>query len=246
MAFNEDKCHVLHVGRLNAKHQYTMGGIQLEGVGQEKDVGVIIADSLRPSLQCAKAAKKANSVLGQLSRGVTYRDKDCVMSLYQTYVRPHLEYAVTAWSPWTMGDKEILEAVQRRAVKMVTNLKGKGYHERLGELGLTTLEERRERGDLIQAYKVITGKEAVDLRTWFSLCSDREGGRDTRSSSGLYNVERAEGRLEIRKNFWSIRVGEKWNQLPDMVKAAKSTNCFKNGLDNWVENQKSTAFRGGT
>ena len=111
MPFNEDKCHVLHVGRTNSKHQYTMGGIQLEGVGQEKDVGVIISDYLRSSLQCAKAAKKANDVLGQLIRGVTYRDKDCFISLYQTYVRPHLEYAVAAWSPWTLGDREVLESV---------------------------------------------------------------------------------------------------------------------------------------
>ena len=105
---------------------------------------MIISDNLRPSLQCAKAAKKANAVLGQLSRGVTYRDKECFMSLYQTYVRPHLEYAVAAWSPWTLGDKEVLEAVQRRAVRMVTNLTGKSYQERLAELGMTTLEQRRE------------------------------------------------------------------------------------------------------
>ena len=146
MPFNEDKCDVLHIGRTNAKHQYIMGGIQLLGVKQEKDVGVIIADSLRPSLQCAKSAKKANAVLGQLSR-----DRECFMSLYQTYVRPHLEYAVAAWSPLTFGVKDVLEAVQTRAVSMVTNLRGKGSQERLTELGMTSLEERRERGDLIQA-----------------------------------------------------------------------------------------------
>ena len=86
---------------------------------------VIIADSLRPSLQCAKSAKKANAVLGQLSR-----DRECFMSLYKTYVRPHLEYTVAAWSPWTLGDKDVLEAVQRRAVRMVTNLRGKSYQKR--------------------------------------------------------------------------------------------------------------------
>ena len=59
------------------------------------------------------------------SRGVTYRDRECFMSLYQTYVRPHLKYAVAAWSPWTLGDKDVLEAVQRRAVRMVTDLRGK-------------------------------------------------------------------------------------------------------------------------
>ena len=127
--------------------------------------------NLKPSLLCAKAAQKANRVSGQLTRGVSYRDKECFMRLYQTYVRSHLEYAVAAWSPWSQGDKDILEAVQRRAVMMVTNLKWKDYRQRLEELSITTLAERRERGDLIQAYKVLTGKERVSFQTWFQMCA---------------------------------------------------------------------------
>ena len=57
-----------------------MGGIQEVGAG-EKCV-VIIAESLRLSLQCAKSAKEANAVLGQSSRGFTYRYSECFMSLY--------------------------------------------------------------------------------------------------------------------------------------------------------------------
>ena len=191
LTFNRDKCHVIQVGRSNARHKYTMEGSELERVQQEKDVGVIIAENLKPSLQCAKAAQKANSVLGLLTRGVGYRDK---------------EYAVAAWSPWNQGDKEVLEGVQRRAVKMVTNLKGKTYHQRLEELGLTKLEERRERGDLIMAYKVITGKDKVNHESWFRMCEGLNDRRETRYLGGLYNVERLEGRLEIRQNFWSVRV----------------------------------------
>ena len=75
-------------------------------------------------MQCAKAAKKANSVLGQLCRGVGYRDKIVFIDLYKTYVRPHLEYAVQAWSPWTIGDKEVLEAVQRSRVPKRPKMSG--------------------------------------------------------------------------------------------------------------------------
>ena len=249
LPFNRDKCHVLQLGRSNARHKYTMEGSELERVQQEKDVGVIIAENLKPSLQCAKAAQKANSVLGQLTRGVGYRDKECFINLYLTYVRPHLEYAVAAWSPWNQGDKEVLEGVQRRAVKMVTNLKGKTYHLRLEELGLTTLEERRERGDLIMAYKVITGKDKVNYESWFRMCEGMNDRRETRYLGGLYNVERLEGRLEMRQNFWSVRVASKWNSLPDLVKSANTVNMFKNGLDNWMEREKQrrgTAYIGGS
>ena len=49
------------------------------------------------------------------------------------YVRPHLEYAGVSWSPWLVQDKEVLERVQRRAIGMVTNLRGGTYEERLKE-----------------------------------------------------------------------------------------------------------------
>ena len=99
MMFNVAKCKVIHAGARNMGYSYTMGGRELEEVDFEKDVGVIIQKNLRPSLQCARAAKKANSVLGQLSRAVTYRDRETFMSLFTTYVRQHLEYAVQAWCP---------------------------------------------------------------------------------------------------------------------------------------------------
>ena len=81
--------------------------------------------SLKPSLQCTRAAARANTVLGQLSRAVSYRDRSTFLKLYKVYVRPHLEYAVASWSPWTVEDKETLERIQRRAVGMVSNLTGR-------------------------------------------------------------------------------------------------------------------------
>ena len=117
------KCHVLHLGRNNPKFDYTMGADALGEAEWEKDLGVIVHNSLRPSLQCAKAAKKANAVLGQLIRGVTYRDKVVFTNLYKTFVRPIIEYCACSWSPWTEGDKNVLEAVQKRAVKAISNLR---------------------------------------------------------------------------------------------------------------------------
>ena len=98
---------------------------------------MIVTNSLKPSLQCAKAAKKANQVLGQMSRGITYRDKYTFTRLYKVYVRPHLQYCSSAWSPYSVADKELLEQVQKRAVKMISNLQGT-YEQKLKVLGLAT------------------------------------------------------------------------------------------------------------
>ena len=74
------------------KFSYTTNGVQLEEIEVEKDVGVLITTDLKPSKQCSAAAGKANGVLGQISRGVKYRDKKTFIQLYKVYVRPHLEY----------------------------------------------------------------------------------------------------------------------------------------------------------
>ena len=212
-----------------------MDGRQLESVDSEKDVGVTIHKSLKPSLQCSKAANKANLILGQLARAVTFRDKTTFIKLYLVYVRPHLEYAVQSWNPWTMADKEMLEQVQRRAVRMVSNTRGKTYEEKLAELGMVTLETRRQRGDMIQTYKIMSGTDQVKPETWFNLGSvvEREGAAQTRGVTGHLNIQERWANTEVRRNFFSVRVIKPWNNLPEDLKKASTVDNFKNGFDEW-------------
>ena len=75
-----------------------------------------------------------------------YRARATWITLYKTYERCHLEYCIQAWSPWIVADRNVLEMVQMRAVKMVSQLESKDYKGRLDEVGFTTLEERRKQG----------------------------------------------------------------------------------------------------
>ena len=224
MEFNVDKCHIMHIGSGNQEFKYYMGNQELQPSAFVMDIGVLIQPNLRPSLQCAKAAKTANAVLGQISRAESYRDKETFLKLFRTYVRPHLEYCVATWSPWTEGEKNILEKVQKRAISMVTNFKGRSYEEKLTEAGMVTLVERRRRGDLLQAYRVFNGVDNVDPGIWFSSAQVREGATATRQTSGFMNVTRGEGRIEIRENVWSQRVIDPWNNLPNQVKESETFN----------------------
>ena len=236
MVFNADKCKVVHFGKRNPCNGYTMQNITLKSVDFEKDVGVLIHNSLKPSLQCNTAAKKANQVLGQMSRSLSYRDKNTWISLYKMYVRPHLEYCVQAWNPWTLKDIAVLENVQKRAVRMVSGLQGHTYEEKLAEVGLTTLEERRTRGDLIQVWKVLHNYDDVK-NCWFTMAS--ESVRETRLSSSPWNITVPIVATDIRRNFFTIRVINFWNNLPEHVKSARTLNLYKNYYDQWQSNQMS-------
>ena len=225
MAFNVQKCKIMHVGHTNPGHEYTMSGTRLEDTEEERDLGVIMSRKLKPGPQCAKAARTAQSVLGQLARAFHFRDRHVFVKLYKSYVRPHLEFAGQAWAPWTAADKDILENVQRRAIKMVSGLKSASYEERLTELGMTTLEERRHQADMQYVYKILTGREDVDKGQWFTMAS--EAARNTRVMDHRLNVRVKHGRLDVRRNFFSVRVTGLWNKIPGHIKDLQTVVGFK-------------------
>ena len=84
------------------------------------------------------------------------------MPLYISLVRPHLEYCVQAWSPYYRKDIDKLEKVQRRAVRMITDLRGTSYREKLLELGLFSLEKRRIRADLVCIFRILKGIDKIN------------------------------------------------------------------------------------
>ena len=99
LAFNVAKCKIMHIGKNNSCYEYTMSGVRLEVVEEERDIGVIVHKSLKPTKQCKKAADMASAVLRQLCKNFHYRDRHTFKKLYVQYVRPHVEFASPAWSP---------------------------------------------------------------------------------------------------------------------------------------------------
>ena len=87
-------------------------------------------------------------------RAITSRSSDILIPLYIALVRPNLEYANVVWSPYLKKDKQRLENVQRHFTKRISGLSTLSYTDRLRILNLPSLEYRRLRGDLIEAYKI--------------------------------------------------------------------------------------------
>jgi len=83
---------------------------------EERDLGVIMHRSAKPSSQCAEASKKANSILGMITWTIVTRDKDTILRLYKSLARPQLEYCIQVWNPYLKQD---MGKVQRRATKMI-------------------------------------------------------------------------------------------------------------------------------
>ena len=138
-----------------------------------------------------------------------------------------MEFAVTAWSPWTEADKECLDKVQMKAVKMISGMASHDYKDRLAELGMETLEERRHRMDNGHGPSVpdCHGKDKVKSESWFTMA--REGQRQTRGNAHPLSLKKQRARLEVRRNFFSHRVVDGWNNIPSVIKDTRTVTSFK-------------------
>jgi ribonuclease P/MRP protein subunit RPP40 len=177
MNHNTKKCGVMNIGRnkeVGSIRSYTLlnsegNRVTIRPTKEERD--------FKFGAQAAHAASKANRILGMLKRTFLSRDVELWTSLYRTYIRPQLEFAVSAWNLYRRRDVACLEKVQRRVTRLPTSLRGVQYEERLARMGLTTLETICVRGDLIELFKIVRGEDDISWHNELMWSQPRESKR---------------------------------------------------------------------
>ena len=230
MRLNYDKCKVMHIGSMNKRAKYVMQDKEtqrahvLQSTELEKDLGVFISSDLKNYEQAKSASSKAMQMFGMLKSTFTNRDTDIWKKLYLTYIRPHLEFAAPVWNPYRVKDEELLEKVQHRATKVSFAMRGVPYEERCKRLGLTSLVDRRIRGDNIQKYKIEKGLDIVNWHHKQVIIPAMRGKRAREERESIKQCDQ-------RHYFFSNRVLKTWNDLPNEIIDSTSTVAFKTNYD---------------
>jgi ribonuclease P/MRP protein subunit RPP40 len=152
--------------------------------------------------------------------------------------RPHLEYGNVVWHPQLRKDIDMIESVQHRATKMIPGLANISYEDRLKSLNLPSLEYRRLRGDAIKAFKYIK-RIYSDYDPEF-LPLHKTVGMITRGHQ--FKLKKRECHGKQRANFFSLRIVNVWNSLPEEVVNSKSVNEFKGRFDRCYKELQFSKF----
>ena len=159
-------------------------------------------------------------------RNITYNKKSIMCPLFKALIRPILEYGNAVWSPFIKEDIDNIEKVQRHFTKRIDGLYNLNYNERLKVLNLPSLEFRRMRGDLIETYKIV--RELYDKSTTNTLFD-----RNTNTLTRTNEFKLIKYRVNSKRYQWFFtnRVINMWNELPNFIVSADSLNTFKNRVD---------------
>ena len=156
-----------------------------------------------------------------------------MVPLFKSMVRPIVEYANSVWAPYLKQDIKTIENIQKHFTKKIYGMKKKSYHERLKLLKLPSLEYRRLRGDMIEVYKILHG--IYDPKTTDKLLTLFPEVSITRKSNNL-NLLKKRTNHNPFLNFFTNRINNTWNALPNDVVNAMNVNSFKNKIDAYFRN----------
>ena len=172
---------------------------------------------MTPRAHIQKQVKKANQRTGLIKRCFSNISENRVSILYKTIIRPILEYGGPVWSPWHNKDNISLEKVQNRCLKLSKS-----------NITLQSLKERRTFTDLCEVYKYMYNLYKTPANRYFTPVTRALRGHSLK-------LQKQYSRTEIRRHFFSNRVVDLWNKLPEAIVTSKTLARFKRQLRSLAE-----------
>ena len=142
----------------------------------------------------------------------------------ESFIQPNVKYGNTIWGPYYVLDQKLIERIQRRATKLIPGLHDQPYVDRLARLYSPSLQYCHLRRDLILLYHMYHNNLGINFTDYFTT------SHVTFARGHSYKLFKAHALSRVRSNFFSVRVIDFWNSLPNFFIQAPSITVFKNLL----------------
>ncbi len=230
LKLNVPKCVSLRFGLVNRPDwNYSMSGVPLPKALSTKDLGVIFDSKLSFTEHCHTVANKGFALVNMLLRCFHSHDRILQVKLFNSFVRPILDFNSPIWSPHLLHDVHVIERVQKYFTKHLSGLKHESYTQRLFLLHQPSLQQRRIATDLIFLYKILHGLVDNTLQSLFVKATDVSLRVGTLRGHA-YKLFLPKPRSDMLKFNYVYRVAKYWNTLPASVCEAQSLPVFKKML----------------
>ena len=186
-----------------------------------KDLGVFIDKNLSLTKPLNSVICKAKQRIYLIFKSFVSRNIKLLIAAYKTYILPILDYCSSVWSAYKLTDIDRIENVQRYFTKRLSGLWYVSYSNRLSFCSLVSLELRRLITDLVLCFKIVYKLIALNFNDFLKF----DNNKVTRGHSLKLCYPLC--RLDIRLNFFAVRVVKPWNSLPESVVTAGSVSAFK-------------------
>ena len=240
MEFNIEKFEQISHGETNGidiEPYKNPAGEDIVSDSTIRDLGVICNNNLLFKEHIEDIAMKSKIMSGLLLRTFITRDRNVMLTLFNTYIRSRLEYCSIVWSPTTQGDINKIERIQKSFTSRIEGLENMNYHQRLKELKLYSLERRRERYLIIYAWEQIE-----EIRENILNLEARKTGRYRKIVQR--RIPWAKNGVKLKKatrtklfNSTKNKMAMLFNHIPGDIAniTGVTTDTFKRHLDGWLQ-----------
>ena len=218
MEFNALKCEHIKFSRKRERgvnNTYTLHNIDMPKTNDVKYLGVKLENTLRWNNNTSFITGKASSRIGYIRRTIPPALSGLRNQAYKYLIRPVVEYSSTVWDgSLTNTQTNSIEAIQRRAARMVCNIKRTDHTtsttQLLEHLEWDTLKNRRERRRLGIFRAMHYDEVAVNITDYLSPHPTHVG--QSRKHQLQYFIPHCNTRLH--QNSFFIGTARLWNALP--------------------------------
>ena len=162
MLFNDKKFELLRYGNNQnlkmATSYLSNNGTQIQDKPFTKDLGVTMSSSADFKLYLESVTETVKDLSSWILRSFKSQSKHVMLQLWKSLVIPRLDYCSQLWSPHQVNLINKLEDLQKAFIRHIHGFRHKSYWEALKELGLYSLQRRRERYQIIYLWSIIEGK----------------------------------------------------------------------------------------